>query len=224
MAEKLTTPLRYESGSDVSMRLDGTYLRYKGAIVLCNYMEDLKVNLTPLVPSVSCARNVMVHSSNVELDISSIPLGFYAQPKMMNPTVFRRRPVRRYKQGVCASNIEGCQYAILERHRMYLRDRDLQGYMSHAGFHLMLANQYPSVGKAIKYVVENAAPETYASAAISIDFCFYSYGKTIALIDSYFEEVGVYDKELKHLVVNDWWKTPTMMDRLRMMGVPLKED
>lgn len=223
MAEKLTVPRRYDTGQDVSMRLDGTYLRYKGVVVLCNYSNDLHVMLTPLVASPVLRGAVTVHSSNEDLDISSIPLGFYATHKQQQPIVFRRRPVRRYKQGVCLNNIEGAMYNINERQRSYLRDRDIQGYLQHTGFHLMLANQYSTPDKAIKYVVENRTSGIYHSAAISLDFCFYSFGDTVALIDSYFEEVGVYDLTAKHVVVNEWWKTPTMMDRLRMMGVPLKE-
>lgn len=70
---KLLPELRYLSAQDVNMRLMKTIIRYRGRLVFvqgCH--EDLKVSLI----DVKSNTNILAHSSDVDLDISSIELGW----------------------------------------------------------------------------------------------------------------------------------------------------
>ncbi len=211
MVEKLTTPLRYDSAEDVKMRLDGTYLMYKGEIVRVNWYNNLKVYVTGISSTSNIPPETIIHSSNVDLDISSLPLGYLVYEGNAYPTMARRAPLRKYKQGICSSNVFFEDYT---RGKHFL-----EGAFGTTAFHNMLMGKYKSYSKALEKVVTVTAE--IASCPISRDFCIFREKDKIVLLDSLFEEVGLIENGV--LTVNDWWYTPTMVDRLDSLGVKIKE-
>lgn len=229
MADKLTDPLRYETPADVTQRLDGTYLKYKGHVVKVHYSSGLNVLVVPMIPNdVIPDGGLEVHSSSVHLDISSLRLGFLAGKSKGFPIVCKRRPVRRYKQGVCINNVE---FSIFHPDPELVRthaDREGGSLIGRPGFVNMLADVYDTTASCLAYVTAGLAalPTTgmCISAAISRDFAFTVVeGKpsAIILIDTNFEVVGQWDATLGRVRVNDWWATPTLIDILLHQGVSL---
>lgn len=76
-AQTLLDEFRYDNTNDVNMRLKGTILRYKGRPVYCGGAYD---NIHISIEYIDCPDKPepasIVHSSDVELDISSAPLGW----------------------------------------------------------------------------------------------------------------------------------------------------
>lgn len=226
MPEKLVSPFRYENESDVKQRLDQTWLRFNGEVVWCRWYDDLKVVLTPVDrdrTKLDPGRGLVVHSSNEALDISSLRLGYFGGKINGYPMFVRRRPVRKFKQGVCLANMEFTCWVPGENGLSYPGEsgtaRDLTGS---TGFSEMLCDNYLANDKALSYVINKTGPESVASAAISKDFCYVTHKGKVVLLDPQFEEVGVVDLGTRQLEVNDWWATPTMLDHLRMLHVSLK--
>lgn len=104
---KLTKPLRYPNANDVHMRLNGCLVRYKDIPYYCVSSQDndgmhvLLYSLGKMTPKHS------VHSSDVELDVSSVPLGYV---NYSDEAYFMQRiPMRRQRQGVSSGNTNVCK-------------------------------------------------------------------------------------------------------------------
>lgn len=225
MAEKLVDPLRYESAQDVKQRLDNTFIRYKGEVVKVTWYDELTLRVLPLTEESSIApQGKVVHSSSDNLDISSIRLGFLSGMEKKAPVIVRRKPVRRYKQGVCVANMDAIGWRGPDVEVAGWGEREFQALTASPSFVYMLMDKYPTVTEAIGYMKVASTIPSMHYAAISKDFCFASVkGGTIYLLDNGFEIVGTFNKDTGKLEVNEWWATPTMMDYLRIIGVPLKE-
>lgn len=218
MTEKLTEPLRYESSDDVKMRLDSTYLRYKSTVYWCRWYDGLAVKLSD-----NDGRNALVvHSSNEQLDVSSIPLGFLPfPPGNTPPVVARRHPVRKYKQGIAVNNV---YYEVFSESSRRGAERSSQEYFSHPSFLALLRNKFPTFSVAYKTGLKLTALATDATfgIAFSRNFCLLHSRKVpgkLSVIDQNFEEVGTLN-DAGILVINEWWATPTMVETLNMLGVP----
>lgn len=75
-AQTLLEEFRYDNPNDVNMRLKGTILRYKGRPVYCaGAYDDISVSIE-YIDGPDTANTFVVHSSDADLDISSVPLGW----------------------------------------------------------------------------------------------------------------------------------------------------
>jgi hypothetical protein len=94
----LTEPLRYDTASDVKLRLHGSIVRYKGTPVTAkarlNDNDDLYLRLVSLRDFVF---NEYIHSSDTDLDISSPPLGYMNTDEITH--YIQRIPTRKQVQG-----------------------------------------------------------------------------------------------------------------------------
>lgn len=76
-AQNLLKEFRYDNQNDVNMRLKGTVLRYRGRPVYClGSFEDLRIQLEDIGDYGKNGPPFIVHSSDADLDISSVPLGW----------------------------------------------------------------------------------------------------------------------------------------------------
>lgn len=220
MPEKLVTPRRYENPQDVKQRLDNTWVRYKGDVVKCHYYDGMSVQVYLI--SDPTHSDILVNSSSVDLDISSIRVGFMADRRKTAPMIIRRAPVRRYKQGICVANLEAVLWNGPGEDVTVYQERQVTSLSQREEFTNMLLDKYPTVEHAIGYMKSTLQyTENMFSCAISKDFCFCQFKGKIYLLDNGFEEVGVFNTTTNRLDVNAWWATPTMMDYLRGLGVPL---
>lgn len=77
-AAKLLKEFRYDNANDTIMRLKGTIVRYRGQAVYVTHCQNDSLNI--LIEDISHGRNpeetISVHTSDVDLDISSAPLGW----------------------------------------------------------------------------------------------------------------------------------------------------
>lgn len=102
----LTDPLRYELSDDIMRRLVGTVVRYKGRPIevldLAPSSGHLRIVARDLIgdSSSSPSFNIIIHSSDVELDISSPPLGFSNAEEAPSSIYVARQPTRSQNQGV----------------------------------------------------------------------------------------------------------------------------
>ena len=218
MVEKLVSPRRYETPTDASTRLDGTYLRYQNEVVFVKHYDGMKFNVSSHLPDSKFSSGKLVDASSEDLDISSIPLGFLSGPFPSDlPIIVRRAPVRKYKQGIHPSNIVIEQYTI-GGDPTNLGSRAISSLFGTTPFVKMLENKYSSYLEALKTVSSNTGHSLY-SCAFSKEFTlFFFKGRTIVL-DAFFEEVGeVTDGVLK---INEWWYTPTMHERLQGLNVSI---
>lgn len=102
-AQELLKEFRYDNVTDTSMRLKGTIIRYRGLPV---YVESCYDNLYMMVSPIHDRGNdspITVHSSDKELDISSVPLGW---ANFEDYSIFLMRSARNsQKQGMSPSSI-----------------------------------------------------------------------------------------------------------------------
>jgi hypothetical protein len=114
---KLVKPLRYDAYQDVQMRLHQTICRYKGIpVYVANTGHDvpglpadnLGVHIKALNQSVDID-SVVVHSSDENLDITSVPLGWLGLPPDLDvdmaPLFLARGTRTSQKQGVAYGSI-----------------------------------------------------------------------------------------------------------------------
>lgn len=99
----LEASLRYDRDEDVQARLSGTIVRYQGNPI---FIDAVNVRNPLHVLAHDCITKVKfdIHSSDVELDISSPPLGYVNTED--NCTYLTRVPARRFKQGVDAGAVD----------------------------------------------------------------------------------------------------------------------
>lgn len=97
-AQNLLKEFRYDNSNDVNMRLKGTILRYKGRPVYCSgAIDDVRISIE-YIDGQDTASPFVVHSSDVDLDISSVPLGWV---NLKGYSLFLMRSARNsQKQGV----------------------------------------------------------------------------------------------------------------------------
>lgn len=95
---RLTNPLRYDNVNDVKMRLHGSVIHYRGVPVqVISLNDELGVQLaSPTNPEYD---GIIVHSSDVELDVSSVHVGWVNHQKV-GPLYLMRAPWRQQKQGL----------------------------------------------------------------------------------------------------------------------------
>lgn len=93
----ITNPLRYDNPHDVGMRLKGTIIRYKNRpVYVSSVHETLEIDLEPLLPYPG--NRFTVHSSDIDLDVSSVPLGW---TNLNEHTLYLMRAAKNsQKQGV----------------------------------------------------------------------------------------------------------------------------
>lgn len=223
----LTEPHRYDSAEDVKMRLDSTYIRYKNEVYWCRWYDGLKVRLYK--SSEVADSGPIVHSSDIDLDISSIPLGFLPSSKPAVPVMARRAPLRKYKQGVAPNNVYFDVHS--DGKRGGVSDRFNSDWFCAPAFVQMLRNEYPSYSDALKtvraYLKKFPPPESPTfGMSFSRMFSLLHSKKNqgmLTIIDMNFEEVGVLNDK-NELEVNGWWATPTMLETLSLLGVVLKQE
>lgn len=94
---------RYDTPADVQMRLHGTIIRYKGEPVQA-YHNKLDSLLLDLYTLRNRKETKDVHSSDEDLDISSVPLGFVNATKGKT-FLANRVTARRQNQGLSEVNV-----------------------------------------------------------------------------------------------------------------------
>lgn len=116
----MTTIRRYDNPNDVSMRLSGTYLRYKGKCYYADYHGDFNVQLYAAKSNGDPYDGIkpfkIVDANDPELDISSAPLGYCNLPGH-GPVYLSRPPERRQRQGVTPQNLSGYDESIRQWRR-----------------------------------------------------------------------------------------------------------
>lgn len=94
----------FENSNDISSRLSGTLIRYKGRPFYCHYNGSGReiILLDPETVSSGGKDGETVNVSNESLDFSSPPLGFCDTPRRRGLGTFylMRQPWRRWKQGI----------------------------------------------------------------------------------------------------------------------------
>lgn len=218
MADPLVRPLRYESYADVNLRLDSTYVRYKNVPYYCKARADsagdLHVMLTGLSPDVD---PVVVHSSSVHLDISSMPLGFVPHAGRYVSCVVEREPVRRQKQGISVTNLRLTKYNVEDPDKPTVHESArIFDHIPRECFYLLLRNEFPKFKDAFNSIL---LVSTKTGAPISRLFSIQrTKDNKIVLLDLHFEEVGVFN-EKGQLKINEWWATPTMTQMVVDLGI-----
>lgn len=103
---ELVSPLRYDNQHDVEMRLHNTIVRYKEQPVLCRIrapetepFNGLGVQIRPIAAK---QWGEIIHSSDSDLDISSLPLGYLNVGDFT--AYITRIPYRKQKQGISSDN------------------------------------------------------------------------------------------------------------------------
>lgn len=103
ITKSLVKPLRYDSAQDVQMRLRDTICRYDGEPVFIQGItaipgdpSGLYVNARYILSGIP----VTFHSSDVLLDVSSVPLGWFDGPEYQKPLYMCRTTKTSQRQGV----------------------------------------------------------------------------------------------------------------------------
>lgn len=96
--------LRYDTAHDVRMRLHGSVCMYKNVPVwvIHDGTDTLDVTLRDVRTNKDMVR---ISSSDPDLDISSVPLGYALSTKKYTPIYYFRTPARQQKQGVAPENV-----------------------------------------------------------------------------------------------------------------------
>lgn len=145
----ILSELRYENYDDVVARVNRTIIRYQGVPVYSTVHSngrtnepDLSLDLTDFHRDVSFNK---VHSSDEDIDVSAMPLGYVN--KATSAVMAVRLPTRRHRQGLCNENLA----YIDPRHE---RTRGIipakaQDIVA-KDFFRMLNNEYPTGAEAIE--------------------------------------------------------------------------
>jgi len=126
---------RYLTPGDVKMRLDGSVCRYKGEPVLVSALPDMNVMCHFIG---SRKKDVIIDSSDPDLDISSVPLGYCNEEHL---PYYTRAPFRQQKQGVSSHN-------LMIKHTDGRVER-MRGGFANTPFAEMIAGDYPKFSTAL---------------------------------------------------------------------------
>lgn len=107
----LVSPLRYDSSHDVRMRLMGTFIKIDDEpYYVLRTFDDLSMSVVPLSELTVSAmvdglsnKSIQIHSSDVRIDLSSIPIGYLPDTKIA--TYFYRTPRNSQRQGLVLENL-----------------------------------------------------------------------------------------------------------------------
>jgi hypothetical protein len=131
--------------ADIHTRFDTTILRYKGMpyYVRCPPGET---NLTLYKLDRLDMAYKTIDAWDDDLDVSSVPLGFFNCDAIGAAIYAMRMPYRKFKQGVCSNNTS-LRY-VTANGRME-ETGDVQAYLISAGFGKSLEGNFPSLKAAL---------------------------------------------------------------------------
>ena len=131
---------RYNSPSDVNMRLSKTIVSFNGAPVFCKGVYDnTKIIMWDMQEG---SNDFVVESNDSRLDISSPPIGFWTYQN--NAFYAARRPVRSQRQGLEVERL--LYYSITMGDWTNFGRDNLVLY----GFRKMLTGEYPQLADILK--------------------------------------------------------------------------
>lgn len=103
-AQKLLKEFRYDNPTDANMRLKGTLIRYRGqAAYVTSINDNLYLTLELLYKKALSHDYIFVHSSDIDVDISSPPLGWANFEN--TPLYLMRTAKNSQKQGINPSSM-----------------------------------------------------------------------------------------------------------------------
>lgn len=137
---KLLKEFRYNNENDVTMRLKGSIVRYRGRPV---YVGSTHGSYDILVTDLGTLEDRVIHSSDVDLDISSVPVGWCNSTKGLQ--YLMRTAKNSQKQGVVPQSLT----SFMPLNGGQLDHFHFQGVEQLKPLARMINNDYPSVGQAI---------------------------------------------------------------------------
>lgn len=171
--KEVTNPLRYDNTDDISRRLTKTLVRFRGKPV---YIKGVAGNLhvrayNPLEKGL----DFYVHSSDVDLDISSPPLGYTNHDN--HSWYLTRRPSRQQIQGI---QIQHCMVYPAEK---YIQGR---GYNDLGDVSRTILGEYPSFEKALERSIVGSQAWSRHLAFVS------TKDPGLRIIKHLWDDIGVY--------------------------------
>lgn len=163
---------------DLSQRLDQTICRYKGVPFYVRYIAPMTFRLYKLDETNSRSKYTDIQSTDVDFDISTIPLGYFNYTPN-NVTYARRIPQRLYKQGVTPDSLRFTD----------LNDRAIALNPYSSDFEKMVMGIYPPLNKIFTDI--KSEQEIPIEKAVSRDIALKLIPK-IRIIEVFFkmEKVG----------------------------------
>lgn len=174
-------------GDDVRSRLHGTIIRYKNIPYYCAVGEGNVLHLSDLSTGNLIAT---VDHDDVDIDISSIPLGFVNldNPNYKICVYLKREPYRKYKQGVC---LEALTQTVLSSSKGIIGPDRLRCN----GLVKTVEGKFPSLSQAIDLITKGG----WTSVAISRNIAIF---RQDSILKIYFDEKEVGWMKLGTKVVN----------------------
>ncbi len=181
----------YDTLKDLSDRLNGTIIRYKGVPVHVTVKGDGRLHLTDVANANSMSGNLgAVSPKDPDLDISSIEIGYmnwdWSKESRRYLTVSQQRgegnkvsylqrlPIQRYRQGLTSDVVR--TLGVDGESNKYSSESSME--LFNEGFKNMVAGNYPTYPEAAQLLFDGEEKEI----AISIDFALKATDSSLILV------------------------------------------
>lgn len=209
---------RFATPADVRMRLNETFVRYKGEYYFATQSpedQDTKLQLRLVHDK---ALVCVIDANDPDLDVSSLPLG-YVQFRSWNECIFMSRlPYRRQRQAVSIDSV--AVYGVFNI-AQYPPVRD---YFHQKFFINNLKGEFPTYDAVVSSIKANTGKDT-EKIARAFDRCFcilYSKGSDV-LLQYNCTNIGKINLETKVVTLLPEHNHSVFTMKLAELGVPVAE-
>jgi len=178
---------------DYSQKLNGTFIRYKGLCYYAVVTEEGQISLRMPQHYSSAKGAFFVSPTDDDLDISSIPLGYFNYAPNACAIYVKRLPLRNTKQGVSVNNITASM--CLESSLSHVTSSTVLT----ASFADAVNDKFPTLSSAREMV-----STTWHSVAISRDISLSRRSPDICNVFYKEDNIGAYKLSDSTLEITNW--------------------
>lgn len=212
----LTDPLRYDTPADVKLRLHNSIVRYKGIPVNVQLYNgsSLVLKAHTLRPNEDPIFHDTIHSSDVELDISSPPLGYMNTP---NTSIYVQRiATRKQIQGFYL----GSAHWIIDNLEAHYNNSTIQQYLTSEPIANTILNKYP---KGINVLEKLLSNPTIKSIAFHSKFSLMKDDINLLKLRHMGRSIGFVKPNTNKLIINKEFNNPIFTKILTQHGFEVPE-
>lgn len=204
-----TDPLRYLDFDQMNRRLNHTIVRYRGKICEVQSWRPDTLDLVVFYLE-GTVDNHLIHSSDIDLDISSVPLGFINYKE--SSFYIQRIPIRRQTQGVSP---EVCYF-----HPIHKKTKQANGWnlLKSKDFVQCANNKYPKFLSIFKGIKDNKI----LSGAFHKRFALVQDDLGIVKIKHLTDTIGWIPPKEEHVILPDSIQNPIFQKFFTSIGVEVR--
>lgn len=208
----LTDPLRYDRGSDVIMRLHDTVIRYRGKPVHVKALSEESLFVKIKYLDKNKFETEHVHSSDIDLDISSPPLGYLNANRYA--FYVSRIPTRKQKQGFC-TEVSNYFVESINGHN----ELNVTKYFYDKPLYDTITNHYPTGPQALEIILSK---KDINSIAFHRKFALLRDELNIIKLKSIGRTIGWQPPNKDYFIIPEQYANPIYETALRSQGLEIR--